>query len=62
MFVSHEFCMILWYELENPEECRRKIPRRVWIIAPMQKETPQKTAVKSWISGVQYFSNFDHGM
>ena len=35
---------------------------RVRIIAQTQKESQKKSSVKSWISGDQYFSNFDHQM
>ena len=32
------------------------------ILAPIQKETPKNSGVKSWISGVQYFLDFDQRM
>ena len=31
-------------------------------MAPIQKQTPKQSCVKSLIYNLQYFSNFDHGM
>ena len=47
---------------ENQAYRRHWISRRVLTMEPIQKETPKKTCVNSWISGVQYFSSFDHGI
>ena len=51
-----------FYREKNPAYQRHRICQRVRIIEPTQKETPKNSCVQSWITSVQYFSNFDHGM
>ena len=52
----------MWIEHKNPAYGRQSISRPMRIVAPIQKETPKKSCVKSWISSIQYFSNFNQSM
>ena len=53
---------VIQTQIPHRGDTNRSACADIILIAPIRKETLKKFYVKSWIPGVQYFSNFDHGI